>query len=50
MTPEKIQSMLNELLSCIERYHVDTGFNRPIYHYDFSNKAVDIVKKYMENI
>lgn len=49
MTPEKIQAMLNELLYCIEEIRVDSGFNSDIYHYSFDEKAVDIIRKYMEN-
>jgi hypothetical protein len=39
--------MLDELRSCICEIYVDEGFNGPIYHYSFEEKAVQVAEKFL---
>jgi hypothetical protein len=39
--------MLDELRSCICEIYVDEGFNGPIYHFSFEEKAVQVAEKFL---
>lgn len=45
-----VEELLNNLLYEIRESFVDVGFNGPIYHYRFTEKAKEIVKEFIAEL